>query len=105
MWWRSSGLTVFFLELFAGSLFAVAAGLFVGFSVFGALTVLDGIGAASIVDAAVNLLAGVAAVFFVATLLVGGATTTFWVASFLAGVVLAAGVLVVFLLLEVMAIP
>lgn len=49
IWYRSSGATAFFLTLFLGLLFAVAASLLVGFLVFGALTFLAGTGAGFLV--------------------------------------------------------
>lgn len=105
MWWRSSDVTVFFLPLIVGVLFAVAACLLTGFSVLGALTFLAGIGTAFLVVATFVFLSGVVAVFLVMTLLAGVATTTFFATDFLAEVVLAAGFVVDFSLLVAMAIP
>lgn len=78
MWQRSSGVTVFFLALFLGALFAVAEGLLAGITVSGALT------------------------FLVVALLAGVASTTCLANGDLVGVVLAAGGVGVFLLLVAM---
>lgn len=96
---------MFFLTLFLAALFEVAACLLAGFSVFGALTFLAGVGAAFLVAAATVFLAGVGAAFLVVALVAGVASTTFLANGHLAGVVPVERGVVVFLLLVAMTIP